>query len=1054
MAHKILQANINHSAAAQDLLIQTMAEWAIQVAVVSEPYYVPSRDNWVGDESGTAAIVTSISVGTPPPVPIKRGPGYVAVRWREIILVGIYFSPNRPLCEFEAFLDDLGAFVRQLPSCPVVVAGDFNAKSPAWGSPATDVRGRALLDWVLTMGLAVANSGREYTCVRQHGGSIVDLTLASPAAARRLQGWRVMADSESLSDHHYIRFDIILSATTASLGGATSLLRRWAVKLLDEKVLLEALTVESWTPSPSEPVDITEEAGWFRGAMTRVCDAAMPRVRPRPPRRRVYWWSRSIARIRTLCVAARRRYTRYRRRHTNRDPAVEAHIYADYREAKKTLKISIRQAKTRARNELLETLNRDPWGRPYRMVLSSVRPWAPPATLSLEPLLLDRIMAALFPQRGEFSPPFATTDANLPAWATEEIPPVTATELSGAVKRLQAKRTAPGPDGVPGRAWVLAMSALGDRLRQLFNECLKTGLFPPQWKVGRLVLLRKEGRPVDSPSAYRPIVLLDEAGKLLERIIVGRLTRHLTETGPNLSLMQFGFRESRSTVDAILRVKALSEEVVSQGGVLLAVSLDIANAFNTLPWECIKEAMRYHGVPPYLYRLVSSYLEGRQVACIGRDSRTHCREISCGVPQGSVLGPLLWNIGYDWVLRGALLPGASLTCYADDTLVMAKGKNIRDAARLATASAAQTVQRIRRLGLEVAIAKTVAVCFHGPRGAQPPGTYMVISGVRIEVAPEIKYLGLILDSRWRFDSHFSQLAPRVMRCASALSGLLPNLGGAGNTCRTLYMGVVRAMALYGAPVWCEALTTGSAAILRKLHRLMSIRAIRGYRTVSYEAACLLAGSLPWHLTAGIYAELFAWCTQMTARGFRIAPREKEAKRLRLRQDAMQEWANDLASPSAGTNIIEAIRPVFPEWINRSHGALTFRLVQLLTGHGCFGRYLHQIARKEPSPRCHHCVDCEEDTAQHTIEECSAWVADRRDLIEVVGDNLSLPAIVKAMVGGKEAWSAVTRFAESVMKEKEEAERQRERATDAPIIRRVRTGRNLRRAGGQFHQRPP
>ncbi|KAL0870554.1 hypothetical protein ABMA27_005524 [Loxostege sticticalis] len=140
----------------------------------------------------------------------------------------------------------------------------------------------------------------------------------------------------------------------------------------------------------------------------------------------------------------------------------------------------------------------------------------------------------------------------------------------------------------------------------------------------------------DSPSAYRPIVLLDEVGKLLERIISVRLVQHLEHVGPNLSPTQFGFRAERSTVDAILRVRELAEGAVDSGGVLLAVSLDIANAFNTLPWACIRQALIHHGVPAYLQAIVADYLTARTVEC-ATPRGLLCREVSCGVPQGSVL---------------------------------------------------------------------------------------------------------------------------------------------------------------------------------------------------------------------------------------------------------------------------------------------------------------------------------------------------------------------------------------------------------------------------------
>ncbi|CAG4940517.1 unnamed protein product [Parnassius apollo] len=151
--------------------------------------------------------------------------------------------------------------------------------------------------------------------------------------------------------------------------------------------------------------------------------------------------------------------------------------------------------------------------------------------------------------------------------------------------------------------------------------------------------------------------------------------------------------------------------------------------------------------------------------------------MSCGVPQGSVLGPPLWNIGYDWVLRADLPTGVSVICYADDTLVLAQGGSYEAAAETMTRGVAIVVERIRQLGLEVALHKSEAMHFHGPRNRPPPGSSVMVGGVSIGVESTLKYLGLVLDGRWNFVEHFRRLAPKLERTGAAFRRLLPNLGG-------------------------------------------------------------------------------------------------------------------------------------------------------------------------------------------------------------------------------------------------------------------------------------
>ncbi|XP_046976610.1 uncharacterized protein LOC124542724 [Vanessa cardui] len=140
---------------------------------------------------------------------------------------------------------------------------------------------------------------------------------------------------------------------------------------------------------------------------------------------------------------------------------------------------------------------------------------------------------------------------------------------------------------------------------------------------------------------------------------------------------------------------------------------------------------------------------------------------------------------------------------------------------------------------------------------------------------------------------------------------------------------------------------------------------------------------------------------------------------------------------AHKRVVSAILPAFEAWM-RQKRRVTFRLTQVLTGHGCFGEYLCRIGR-EATAVCHHC-GADQDDAQHTLEACPAWTAERQVLVQQIGRNLSLRAVVSAMLCRESAWEAVVNFCETVMVQKETAGRARERSDPA----------RRRRPAGRLH----
>lgn len=183
-------------------------------------------------------------------------------------------------------------------------------------------------------------------------------------------------------------------------------------------------------------------------------------------------------------------------------------------------------------------------------------------------------------------------------------------------------------------------------------------------------LLRK-GDP-----SYRPISLLVNMGKLYERLIQHRLVEEIQRLG-DLSDRQYGFRKQRDTIDAVKRIVERAGK--ARDGtwrtrkIAALVTFDIRNAFNTANWRLIAREAVKMGVDPTLVAVIQSYLSDRELV-VAEEIYTGRRNMTNGVSQGSVLGPLLWNILNDGVLRLDMLDGVKLIGFADDISMLAVAK--------------------------------------------------------------------------------------------------------------------------------------------------------------------------------------------------------------------------------------------------------------------------------------------------------------------------------------------------------------------------------------------
>ncbi|KMQ90440.1 reverse transcriptase [Lasius niger] len=260
---------------------------------------------------------------------------------------------------------------------------------------------------------------------------------------------------------------------------------------------------------------------------------------------------------------------------------------------------------------------------------------------------------------------------------------------------------------------------------------------------------------------------------------------------------------------------------------------------------------------------------------------------------------------------------------------------------------------------------------------------------------------------------------------------MPNLKGPDERRRRLFANVVLSVLLYGAPVWGDELVTSHQRHMA-LNRLMGSvaqRVISAYRTVSGDAAFLLARIPPLRFLAPMRKKVYAQLKRLKDDGS-YTPETRDAVKEAEFLNMCEQWRAFLERPNTpGEYTKMAVVPHLESWMRREHGSLSFHLTQILTGHGCFANFLRRIGKRAVDS-CDFCG--EGDSAIHTLRECPAWDWQRIVLKRALGLNRDFAPIdiIDAIAGNWEHWYAFSAFTEEVMREKEEEERRRERVRRA------------------------
>jgi hypothetical protein len=436
-------------------------------------------------------------------------------------------------------------------------------------------------------------------------------------------------------------------------------------------------------------------------------------------------------------------------------------------------------------------------------------------------------------------PPEYPIDHNLPIFNISNNP-VTNFEVLTTFHQLSSKKSE-DHTGISMYFLKNLVLQLVSPLTHVFNLSFVNGVVPHQLKIAKVVPIFKSGDPmlVDN---YRPISLLCNFSKVLEKIMCNRLTKFLNDNKV-LSNSQYGFRRKHSTIHPIIHLLNEVTKASNSKKYTLAIFCDLRKAFDTCNHEILIKKLRKIGVTNNELNWFVSYLSGRMQYVYLNGIESDKLEIRKGVPQGSILGPLLFLIYVNDLPECSAL---ITLLFADDTTLLASGDNLQELITFVNQEFKKVVSFFRAHQMALHPSKTKYIIFNASEQILANYTVDVFIDCnndnensaslkspieRISVnstVPAIKFLGVHLDPKLNFKYHLSQIQKKISRALYIIQSTKNILSEC--SLKSLYYALVHSHIIYGIHVWsCTSVSNLSG--LEKIQK----KAIRIINKASYNS---------------------------------------------------------------------------------------------------------------------------------------------------------------------------------------------------------------------------